>query len=151
MAKKKSKLKSALKKIGKAAAVAGAGYLAMKGFKNRKAKSDLAGTEDGKGGMSSPSVESVKNRMTSNKAYTGSGYKDPIMSGGKGNMYEDKYKGTPLRRLQKNSVGPSMSGIDDMNDFAAKDGGRANYKSGGRAKGCGKALRGFGKAMKGSR
>jgi len=36
MAKKKSKLKSALKKIGKAAAVAGAGYLAMKGFKNRK-------------------------------------------------------------------------------------------------------------------
>ena len=44
-----------------------------------------------------------------------------------------------------------MSGIDDMNDFAAKDGGRANYKSGGRAKGCGKALRGFGKAMKGKR
>ena len=30
--------------------------------------------------------------------------------------------------------------------------GRANtYKSGGRAKGCGKALRGFGKAMKGKR
>ena len=36
MAKKKSKLKSALKKIGKAAAVAGAGYLAMKGLNNRK-------------------------------------------------------------------------------------------------------------------
>ena len=29
--------------------------------------------------------------------------------------------------------------------------GRATYKSGGRAKGCGKALRGFGKAMKGNR
>ena len=32
-----------------------------------------------------------------------------------------------------------------------KSGGRANYKSGGSAKGCGKALRGFGKAMKGKR
>ena len=38
MAKKKSRLKSALKKIGKAAAIAGAGYLAMKGLKNRKQK-----------------------------------------------------------------------------------------------------------------
>jgi len=28
---------------------------------------------------------------------------------------------------------------------------RGNYKSGGRVKGCGKALRGFGKAMKGNR
>jgi hypothetical protein len=35
----------------------------------------------------------------------------------------------------------------DMQDF-----GRTNqYKSGGRVKGCGKALRGFGKAMKGKR
>ena len=32
-----------------------------------------------------------------------------------------------------------------------KSGGRAEYKSGGRVKGCGKALRGFGKAMKGNR
>ena len=32
-----------------------------------------------------------------------------------------------------------------------KSGGRAGYKSGGKAKGCGKALRGFGKAMKGNR
>jgi len=32
-----------------------------------------------------------------------------------------------------------------------RSGGRANYKSGGSAKGCGKALRGFGKAMKGKR
>ena len=32
-----------------------------------------------------------------------------------------------------------------------KSGGRAEYKSGGKVKGCGKALRGFGKAMKGSR
>ena len=32
-----------------------------------------------------------------------------------------------------------------------KSGGRAEYKSGGKVKGCGKALRGFGKAMKGNR
>ena len=145
MAKKKSKLKSALKKIGKAAAVAGAGYLAMKGLGKRKAKSDLAGTEDGKGGMSSPSVESVKNRMTSNRAYTGGGYKDSIMSGGKGNMYEDKYKGTPLRRLQKQSEG--MDGISDPT--YAKDGGRIGKKSGGSVKkSMGKALRGGGKVMR---
>ena len=37
------------------------------------------------------------------------------------------------------------------NNAALKDGGRANYKSGGKVKGCGKALRGFGKAMKGKR
>ena len=37
------------------------------------------------------------------------------------------------------------------NNAALKDGGRANYKSGGKVKGCGKALRGFGKAMKGNR
>ena len=141
MAKKKSKLKSALKKIGKAAAVAGAGYLAMKGLGKRKAKSDLAGTEDGKGGMSSPSVESVKNRMTSDRAYTGGGYKDSIMSGGKGNMYEDKYKGTPLRRLQKQSEG--MDGIS--NPMYAAKGGRATKT---KPKSIGKALRGGGKVMR---
>ena len=32
-----------------------------------------------------------------------------------------------------------------------KSGGRAEYKSGGKVKGCGKALRGFGRAMKGKR
>ena len=40
---------------------------------------------------------------------------------------------------------------NEISPFAAKNGGRANYKSGGSARGCGKALRGFGKAMKGKR
>ena len=141
-----SKIKKALKKIGKAALVAGAGYAAMKGLGKRKAKADLASTEDGKGGISSPSVASVKNRMTSDRAYKSGGYKDSIMSGGKGNMYEDKYKGTPLRRLQKKSEG--MDGISDPM-YAAK-GGRAGYKSGGKTKpkSIGKALRGGGKVMR---
>ena len=47
MAKKKSKIKSALKKIGKAAAIAGAGYLAMKGLKNRKENKAFLKTEGG--------------------------------------------------------------------------------------------------------
>ena len=37
---------------------------------------------------------------------------------------------------------------NDISPFAAKDGGRAKLKSGGKVKGCGKALRGFGRAMK---
>ena len=139
-----SKIKKALKKIGKAALVAGAGYAAMKGLKNRKAKADLASTEDGKGGISSPSVASVKNRMTSDRAYKSGGYKDSIMSGGKGNMYEDKYKGTPLRRIQNSPLR-----TDGLGDMDMKDGGRARHKSGGSVKkSMGKALRGGGKVMR---
>ena len=40
---------------------------------------------------------------------------------------------------------------NEISPFAAKNGGRANYKSGGSARGCGKALRGYGKAMKGKK
>jgi hypothetical protein len=39
-----------------------------------------------------------------------------------------------------------MSGLG-QNDFAAKDGGRAKMKKGGRV-GCGAAKRGFGRALK---
>ena len=38
-----------------------------------------------------------------------------------------------------------------LGNRAMKSGGRAGLKSGGKVKGCGKALRGFGKAMKGKR
>ena len=41
--------------------------------------------------------------------------------------------------------------VNPKGRFNRKDGGRAEYKSGGKVKGCGKALRGFGKAMKGNR
>ena len=147
--------KKSRKRNKKILAAIGLGLGAM-ALSKRKNKSDLGSTEDGKGGIDT--IAKAKQSMTSDKAYsppkkkaTPKVYQDSIMSGGAGTKYSDKYEGTPLRRIQKNSVGPSMSGIDDMNDFAAKDGGRANYKSGGRAKGCGKALRGFGKAMKGNR
>ena len=40
---------------------------------------------------------------------------------------------------------------NDISPFAAKNGGRAKLKSGGKVKGCGKALRGYGRAMKGKK
>ena len=42
-----SKIKKALKKIGKAALIGGAGYLAMKGLKNRKENKAFNETEGG--------------------------------------------------------------------------------------------------------
>ena len=59
------------------------------------------------------------------------------------------------------STGTTARGSSTFNDkikanndrirSGLRSGGRAEYKSGGKVKGCGKALRGFGKAMKGSR
>ena len=43
------------------------------------------------------------------------------------------------------------SGAADEFKASTQDYNRGNYKSGGKVKGCGKALRGFGKAMKGKR
>ena len=55
------------------------------------------------------------------------------------------------------STGTTARGSADFNDrvrainAGLKSGGRAGLKGGGKVKGCGKALRGFGKAMKGKR
>ncbi len=48
------------------------------------------------------------------------------------------------------TVFPKSGAADDFK-ASTQDYNRGNYKSGGRVKGCGKALRGFGKAMKGNR
>ena len=138
MAKKKSKLKSALKKIGKAAAVAGAGYLAMKGLKGRK--ETAADANDGfrtRSKFKKPSIGMVTDgsnqRMPDNITNSAGPYKS------------DKYEGTPFRRIQKQSEG--IDGISDP--MYAKDGGRAKHKSGGSVKkSMGKALRGGGKVMR---
>ena len=145
------KLKKGLKKAAKVAVPVGVALLAAKAMKDRKNKADLGSTEDGKGGMDT--TQKAKQSMTSDKAYsppkkkaTPKVYQDDIMKGGSGTKYVDKYAGTPLRRLQNSPLR-----TDGLGDMDMKDGGRANYKSGGKVKGCGKALRGFGKAMKGSR
>ena len=122
-----SKIKKALKKIGKAALVAGAGYAAMKGLKNRKENKEFLKTEGGD-----------KSDMRD---------------------YGPFSKGTgptnaPSKFTRSKTV-LGKSGIDTMDDGnfyqGAKNGGRMGLKAGGKAKGCGKALRGFGKAMKGKR
>jgi len=143
MSKKSRKRNKALLAL---AGIAGAAALS-----SRKKKSDLASTEDGKGGMDT--TQKAKQSMTSDKAYsppkkkaTPKVYQDDIMKGGSGTKYVDKYAGTPLRRLQNSPLR-----TDGLGDMDMKDGGRAEYKSCGKVKGCGKALRGFGKAMKGSR
>jgi len=141
----------------------GLGAAALASRKNKADKADLAGTEDNKSapaksiptGPKELGISTAKKKTTTIQDNKPKVFKpnksaaDDIMRGGSGTKYVDKYAGTPLRRLQKNSVGPSMSGIDDMNDFAAKDGGRARHKSGGSVKkSMGKALRGGGKVMR---
>ena len=122
-----SKIKKALKKIGKAALIAGAGYTAMKGLKNRKENKAFLKTEGGD-----------KSDMRD---------------------YGPFSKGTgptnaPSKFTRSKTV-LGKSGIDTMDDGnfyqGAQNGGRMGLKAGGKAKGCGKALRGFGKAMKGKR
>jgi hypothetical protein len=53
-------------------------------------------------------------------------------------------------QLRKPKARQTFGSGNDGLSYMAK-GGRAEYKSGGKVKGCGKALRGFGKAMKGNR
>ena len=95
-----SKIKKALKKIGKAALVAGAGYAAMKGLKNRKENKAFLETEGGD-----------KSDMRDYGPFTKAARTMPST----GNMYGD---GNPKNR--------NVS-------YALKSGGRAGYKSGGKA------------------
>ena len=126
MAKKKNKIKSALKKIGKAAIVAGAGYAAMKGLGNRK-KSDGFLSSGAAGGARLPkgdrSARAIR-AMTSNDAYN-----DDTMPG---NLSRDMGQ----KRKQ------FMPGVVD---YMSK-GGRAGKKS--KPKSIGKALRGGGKVIR---
>ena len=115
------KLKKGLKKAAKVAIPVGAALLAARAMKNKKL---LGATEDGKGGIDT--TRRALQAMTSNDAYN-----DDTMPG---NLSRDM----GMKRKQ------FMPGIVD---YMAK-GGRAGHKSGGKVKGCGKALRGFGKAMK---
>ena len=139
-----SKIKKALKKIGKAAAVAGAGYLAMKGLKNRRQKN--ADVEMGlpKADMKDygPYSNKAAPKTRSNASIAGdfiSKINNPKNAEYGMQFSNDlvNYKPTGRKRV---GLEQGMSNID-MTPIK-------QYKSGGRVKGCGKALRGFGKAMK---
>ena len=107
------KLKKFLKKAGKAAAVAAALYGATK--LGRKRATDAPGD----------AAAAAKKLLTSDRAYTGGTYEDPIMTGGVG------VKQSPRRRWNQDQ---SMT---DNDPFI--------YKKGGRVTGI--AKRGFGRAL----
>ena len=151
MAKKKSKLKSALKKIGKAAAVAGAGYLAMKGLNNRKVGKENEAYLKTEGGNKSdmrnygPYSNKAAPKTRSNASIAGdfiSKINNP-KSMESGMQMSNDLVSSKLPSRKRVSLEQGMSNIDTTPI--------KQYKSGGRVKGCGKALRGFGKAMKGKR
>jgi hypothetical protein len=139
------KLKKGLGKAAKVAIPVGAAFLAAKALKRRKTDTGLSGEAEysespdsgflasgAAGGASLAKQDRMAKAikaMTSNDAYS-----DDTMPG---NLSRDM----GIKRKQ------FMPGIVD---YMAK-GGRAGHKSGGKVKGCGKALRGFGKAMKGKR
>ena len=119
-----SKIKKALKKIGKAALVAGAGYAAMKGLKNRKQKN--ADVE-----MDLPKADMRDYGPFSKGANTG---------GDSQNTTNRKTAGRFIDRV--NNKSDMASGMQ----LAYKSGGRAGTKS--KPKSIGKALRGGGKVMR---
>ena len=118
--------------------------------------------------------KSKRIQKNTNKVYTIEGAKkgEPAKVGNENSIFkgEDGYlrKGkdaTPMTtgrfgtakaasEMSKGALPPQLrtpkkpETYNEISPFAAKNGGRANYRSGGKVKGCGKALRGFGKAMK---
>ena len=148
-----------------------AGLAGAVALSRRKAKADLASTEDGKGGIDT--INKAKQAMTSDAAY--SNKKDTSKSDvtvepkkvnnntfrtrgritdSAGNtvasagtaIANNKSKVTNVTRPGENMY----SGAGDSNPRRVnrKSGGRAGLKSGGKVKGCGIAKRGLGRAMK---
>ena len=140
-----------------------------------KRKKDLASTEDGKGGIDT--IDKAKQSMTKDNAYKLDSKKDTSKSDTPVVKDTNKGSGSNVRTRQKivNSSGDTVAsagtaiadnkskvtnvtrpgdnmysnvGSSNPRRVNRKDGGRMGLKSGGKVKGCGKALRGFGKAMK---
>ena len=118
MAKKKKWKKRLGKALAAGAALAGGLALA------RRRATDAPGN----------AMASAKRAMTTDRAYTGGGYDDPIMTGGVGVKFN-----------RRNMYSPNDFGLGPYD--GAKDGGRIGAKKGGRV-GCGVAKKGFGKALK---
>ena len=139
------KIKRGLKKVAKPAALVGAALLAAKALKRRNTDTGLSGTSDyspnkddgflasgAAGGASLAKQDRMAKAikaMTSNDAYS-----DDTKPSNLGTM-----------RSRRDSI-LAKPGINRMTDYYGE-----SLKKGGRVKGCGKALRGFGKAMKGKK
>ena len=89
---------------------------------------------------------SGSNVRTRQKVVNSSG--DTVASAGTA-IADNKSKVTNVTRPGDNMY--SNVGSSNPRRVNRKDGGRMGLKAGGKVKGCGKALRGFGKAMKGNR
>jgi hypothetical protein len=125
MAKKKSRLKKILKTLGKVALAGGAAYGASKLFGGRKPSGFLKSGAAGGASLvpsASDRLAKAKRLMTSDRAYTGKGYDDPIMTGG---------------------VGVQGPGARTWDSYLPWNTDR--YKKGGRVTGA--AKRGFGRAL----
>ena len=87
MAKKKSRLKRLFKGLKKAAILGGAAYGASKMFGGSRPSGFLKSAAAGGASLvpsASDRAAKAKRLLTSNRAYTGGGYDDPIMTGGVG-------------------------------------------------------------------
>jgi len=150
-----------------------AGLAGAVALSNRKAKADLASTEDNKGGIDT--IDKAKQAMTSDAAYStkkdtsksdtpvvkdtnkGSGSNvrtrqkivnssgDTVASAGTA-IADNKSKVTNVTRPGENMY--SNVGSSNPRRVNRKSGGRAGLKSGGKVRGCGIAKRGLGRAMK---
>jgi hypothetical protein len=103
---------------------------------------------------------SDKAKFTANDAYTGdvTGTKYPAANKVwkiKNSLASPKWNKMDTSEVDMNYVAPSTERYSKpdfgLGPWAAKKGGRAGHKSGGRVKGCGKAKRGFGRALKGGK
>ena len=147
-----------------------AGLAGAVALSNRKAKADLASTEDNKGGIDT--IDKAKQAMTSDAAY--STKKDTSKSNvtvepkkvnnntfrtrgritdSAGNTIPSETKTNYVKNAKINALNTAEGSplIDNPYKSRPNPRGRGNFKSGGKVRGCGKALRGFGKAMKGKR
>ena len=99
----------------------------------------------GKDGPDSAKVGNEKSPFIGDDGYLRKG-KDatPMTTGPKGTA-------RAASEISKGALPPQLRKPRVSNTFGPGNDGLSSYKSGGRVKGCGKALRGFGKAMKGKR
>jgi hypothetical protein len=98
-------------------------------------------------------VGNTKSVFKGDDGYLRSGVDATPMTGGRFGTYKaakEMERGMLPPQLRAPKISTPRT-YNEISAFAAKDGGRAKLKSGGKVKGCGKALRGFGRAMKGKK
>ena len=125
--KKKSRIKKIFKNLAKVAAIGTLGYGASKMFGGSKPSGFLKSGAAGGASLAGNRQALAKRLMTSNRAYTGSGDDEPIMTGGVGVK--------PARINAYDTV--NIPRHSTQMQWGAKRGGRAT----------GIAKRGFGRAL----